>query len=370
MKEQQAKVAAALLFIFSLGSVSPLYAESSSATLPLSENCQRASETSDSFATSMPKILCQQERINREVLDTFLGMSNNLPESDPGPNDVPPPATRRPVEKPKSTLPPKGIKAKRQLHLGDNKDFAPFDKPYTQKRDHGRSAKPRPRRPVKPALSEAAIRDYYYIGRPLSELSAWERRDLRRKLDALLRQRGVVAFLVAIEKGEGGSLVEIVGGTRGKSKDCRRRIRRLNASAHPKDQGLPNRCFLYTRHGLSTAAGKYQIVYYRNWRHLSRLLDLKDFSAKSQARAALELTRSSKVKRGKLGEGLVALALGDLDRAIRKGTDPWASSPYSRWRGKNAAPLLQYARQERKKMENDRYAKRQFESLRRTDSNS
>jgi muramidase (phage lysozyme) len=372
MREQQAKVALALLFIFSLGSTTPLYAESSSATRPLSENCQKASEASGSYTTSVSKILCQEERNNQEVFGSLLRVTNNLTgKRITDLNEAPPPAPRPNVEKPPSTTPPKRIKAKRsELHRGNNNDFAPSDKPHTQKRGRGRGAKKQKPRRAKTVPSATTIRRDYYLDRKLTHLSTAERKDLRRKLEALSKKKTPRSFLVAVERCEGGGLLVVVGGTHRKSADCRRRIRRLNTSGHPKEQGLPNRCFLYTRHGLSTACGKYQIVYYRNWRHLRRLLNLKDFSAKNQDIAALELVRSSNVRGGQLGEGLVALVQGDLDRAIRKGTDPWACSPYSRWKGKNPAPLLQYARQERKKMGNEKYARQQFESLRRANSNS
>jgi len=190
----------------------------------------------------------------------------------------------------------------------------------------------------------AEIRDLIRPGIPLSDLTASERAALKRLYRSLLKRRTTRAFLYAIQTGEDGALLRIVGYTRTKSLSCQKRIARLTVrGGHLKEQGLPDKCFVRTRYGLSTAAGLYQIVYYVNWRQLRRLLDLNDFSAENQAIAALELTRSSKVKGSKLGDGLVALIQNDLDTAIRKGTDPWASSPYSRWAGKNTKPYLAYA---------------------------
>jgi muramidase (phage lysozyme) len=362
MRKQQARVASALLFTFSLGSVIPVHAEGSGVNQPLSENCRRAAESSGTYSTSVSKILCQEERTNDDVFGSLLRVTNNLTGRKLNNLDEePPPAPPPLVERPPSIAPPKPVKENPRLHRGDNKDFGTSDKAHTQGQGRGQAAnKPQPRH-AKSAPSAADIREKYMMDHDLSDLARAERRLLRRRLAALLNEEVVWVVLNAIEKGEGGGLLIIVGGTSGKSKQCRELIGHLDTSGHPKEQGLPNKCFLYTRYGLSTAAGKYQIVYYRNWRRLRDLLGLKDFSAKSQAIAALELMRTSQVPGGKPGEGFIALVQSDISRAIRKGTDPWASSPYSRWKGKNPAPLLQYARQERKKMGREKVARQKSE---------
>lgn len=160
------------------------------------------------------------------------------------------------------------------------------------------------------------------------------------------KRRDVIAFLEAIQKSEGGGPLTIVGGIRGNSADCWQRIRKLNLSDYPKKQCLPKRYFVSTRkHGLSTAAGSYQIVYYQHWKGLRKLFGYGDFSERNQAVAASELVRSSSDKGGKKGDDTIAFVQGDLVNAIRKGTDPW-----SRGRNKNPATLLQYTQQEFKKL--------------------
>lgn len=370
MRDQKIKVTSAFLLVFSIGFTTLLHAETNKDNHQPSPNCTQAWENSDSLVTSVSKILCQEESANKEVFDNFLKQASNLTGnkvSDSGGTET----TKHPnADKPPSTEPKRHPKEKRLKTPTLGKKY--FVKPdYAHKKEVVPvEAKGRKSYRHKSVLSHKAIQEAYYVGIKRDRLSPTQRKDLRRKFESLLDTREAIAFLNAIEKGEGGGPITVVGGISGKSADCQRRIRKLNFSGHPKEQGLPNRCFLKTRkYGLSTAAGPYQIVYYRNWRGLRKFFGFRDFSERNQAVAALELVRSSSVKGGKIGDGLIALVQGNVDKAIRKGTDPWASSPYSRWRGKNTAPLLQYVRQELKKLGNVRYARHEVARFR-TDTNS
>lgn len=363
MRKEGAKLLSASLLIFSTGFANPVRAENNDNHQPASENCQKAAEASGSLLTSVSKILCHEEYANDEVFSNLLRQANNLTgQRLPDLPKQEQPKQRRKTEKNHRTRPKRTAKAKRpDAHKWGRSDFAASDKSHSRDVATRKRAAPKPK---SRGASAASIRQAYFIGEKLRDLSPRQRKELRSKYESLLKRKDVMAFLNSVERGEGGGLLVIVGGTRGKSTDCQRRIRRLDVSGHPKEQGLPSKCFLTTRtHGLSTAAGMYQIVYYKNWRSLRRLLALEDFSGRSQAIAALELVRSSKVRGAKLGDGLVALVRGDLDNAIRKGTDPWASSPYSRWRGRHPAPLLQYARQELRRLGNEKYALQQSRKL-------
>jgi muramidase (phage lysozyme) len=365
MSKQTIKLASAFSLICSIGFTNAVHAEPSSNNRPLSENCKQAWATADSTQITVPKILCREEDAYNEAFDRFLretATSSSNESSTSAQTRLPKFPKYSNTERHHSTEPKKRPKSKthkvhgwgkshsRAHHKAHGKSFA------TQKGKIRRQKRPR----VGPTVRAIAIPDIH-PGTELSHLSAAERKELRRVLESLLQHKVVIAFLNAVQWGEGGGPLVVVGGLRSKSPDCQRQIHGLNFSAHPKEQGLPNRCFLTTKqHGLSTAAGSWQIVYYRNWRTLRRLLNLKDFSERSQAIAALELVRSSQARGGKVGEGLIALIKGDLDNAIRKGTDPWASSPYSRWHGKRTAALLRYARQELRRLGNQQYVGREL----------
>lgn len=356
MRKAGTSIAPAILLVCSMGFSGPAYAEGDNPQ-PLSENCQRASETSGSVITSMSKILCRQEYENAREFTSLKSLANSLigrDVSDTG--NEGPPKQHRSIEKPPSTPAKQTARAKvAEAHKWGAGDFASSEKAHSQSvRRRKDSALKRGRRHT----SAASIRESYFIGRKLRDLTPRERRELRSKLESLMTRQDVKRTLDWIRKHEGGGLVTVVGPTHRKSKDCRERIGRLNTSGHPKEQGLPNKCFLTTKHGLSTAAGLYQIVYYRNWRSLRPLLGLDNFSARNQGIAALELMRSSKVKGGEIGEGFVALVQGDIVGAICKGTDPWASSPYSRWYGGNSVAKTRYARHELRKLKDEELAKR------------
>jgi hypothetical protein len=367
VKKHNIKLAWALLVTFGAGFSNSFNAAPATAHEQTSENCLEASKTSDSLVTSVAKILCREEYANEEFFGALLNQADNYsggPGQDFDEKDLPKFPTQSNPERYPSTKPKRPAKANSdKIHKAGKGHFVQSDKPHTKKITT-RGAKDGERHHAHPIAREKVDLDGFFWGRAYHQLSPAEQMILRGRLDALLTRKEVVAFLIAIQKAEGGELLMIVGGLRGKSADCQRRIRKLKLSGRPKEQGLPNRCFLTTRFGLSTAAGLYQILFYANWRHMKQPLGLKSFAGKYQARAALELVRTSKVKDGKLGEGLEALIRGDLERAIRKGTDPWASSPYSRWRGKHPAPLLKYARQELKKLRNESYARREIARLR------
>jgi muramidase (phage lysozyme) len=342
MKKQEIQAVTALSLILSIGTAGHLYAGSPGQNRRLSENCEQAEKTRDSMTRSLPRILCEQERKYESVFGGIIRNTGNLKgETYSGLGEKKDAEMPRP-EKPPSTEPKPTVKVEQSKSVVPDKS----------KKTNGSQ---------RPPVSLTAAD--FFPGQRIDQLSLAQRKVLRRNLEKLLNRIDVIAFLNAIQRAEWGAKLRIVGGTRGKSAECQRRIKNLDSSAHPKEQGLPNRCFLTTsKYGLSTAAGLYQIVYYRNWRALHKLLGLKDFSERSQAIVALEIMRSSAVKNGKVGEGLVALLKGDLEGAVKKGSDPWASSPYSRWRGKRPSPLLQYAQQELKKMrDRNGYAVSQLE---------
>jgi len=410
MKKQQIQLALALSLLLSIGFANLLLADPLSTNPVRSENCEQAAKTRESLANSVSKVLCAQEHANEEVFSTFIDNTNTFTGevlSHPGQKT---PRTDQAPRRLTSTEPKKPVKVKgAKLHKQGGGHFVASDNSYGERaktektngkhRHHQGSDKRLVKRDHTPRSLAIAVhnahagraltegrkglaqrsglwtirsnkRIEFFPGRTSEQISHDELKKLRRNLESLLTRKEVIALLAALQRSEGGGRLTVVGGTRNKSLDCRQRIAKLNSSGHPKEQGLPNRCFLSTRkYGLSTAAGFYQIVYYRNWKSLRKQLGLKDFSDKSQAIAALELIRTSAVKGSKVGDGFAALVKGDLYNAVRKGTDPWASSPYSRWRGKHPAPLLQYARQEFKKLSNQQYARRELQRFRR-DTNS
>jgi len=379
MKNKTITVALTASLLLSSGFTQALHAEPASNNPPLSENCKKTWATADSLTITVPKILCREEDAYDDAINGFLKRTNSFPGKDSSasaqpkapesPKSVPTKAPKFPatskLERPRSVKPRKHVKAQRGKLHGRGKSNLPARHDAHGKKIHIRKALDGTRKNHGSILSASEIRRLIHPGTPARDLSPTQIRELRQLFESLLTEPQTVALLKAIQRAEGGELLMIVGGIRGKSPDCQRRIRRLGTSAHPKEQGLPNRCFLRTSHGLSTAAGLYQIVYYGNWRALHKLYGLKDFTGKSQAIIALELIRSSKVRGGRVGEGLVALMQKNLEKAVRTGTDPWASSPYSRWRGQSSAPLLQYARQELRKLRNVQYAKQEFGKFKR-----
>lgn len=372
MRKQAVKCVSALSLVCSMGVTNAIRAEQPLNSRLLSENCKQTWATAENMLITVPKILCREEDAFNEAFDRF--MNETAPaqnKSTSGPKQESKFPRYPKPEHPHSTEPRKGPKFRKSKLHGSGRDHAPARHQAHGHGLRGRTKTAHARKPPRLTPDASAVGlTHIYLGTELRNLSYAEREELRRVLESLLKSRVVIAFLNAVQHGEGGSPREVVGGMHGKSADCQKRISSLDLSGHPKEQGLPDRCFLTTRkHGLSTAAGSWQIVYYRNWRTLRKLLRLKNFSERSQAIAALELVRTSKVPGGKVGEGLVALIKGDLEKAIRKGTDPWASSPYSRWRGRVTVPLLRYAREEYRRLAEHQYAKGQMERFER-DTNS
>lgn len=75
---------------------------------------------------------------------------------------------------------------------------------------------------------------------------------------------------------------------------------------------------VYNRECDSTAAGRYQILH-RYWDHYRDLLDLPDFGPESQDRYAIQQIKEQ--------GGLDPLESGDLEQAIWKCSNIWASLP-------------------------------------------
>lgn len=363
MRKEATRLVPVALLTLSIGFTIPAHAEGNNNSQPLSDNCRESSQTSGSPVISMPRILCQEAYSNAEVFGNLQELANGITGGtlqDPAKPE--PPKQQRTTPKPHGAPPRRQAKAKRQdTHKWGGTGFASFD------REHSKGLKGRrttPRKSQGRFAKTASIRDTYFIGRKLSGLSRARRMELRSKYESLLTRKDVNNFLDWIQRHEGGGLVTVVGGIRGKSPRCQKRIKALSTSAHPKDQGLPNKCFLTTRkYGLSTACGKYQIVH-TNWKSISRLLALEDFSAQSQKIAALELVRSSKaVSGGRVGDGLVALVRGDMASAIRLGTDPWAGSPHSRWHSGGSGRVRQEARRGMKRSGKGKYVRQQADNL-------
>lgn len=384
MRKQAIRAATALPLMCCIGFPSAIHAEPAG-DRPLSANCKQAWAMSESRSMTVPKILCREEDVYDDAIDRFMRET----EVSPPPVNAAPPApapTRRPkpkfprgskaerhrTTKPEKTAREKSTKthsagknhfaARHQAHgkkLPERKGVATGQRQsaYTGQR---RTESARRKLQRERAAAFAAALRALHLGVDLDDLTPKQRLEVRSVLESLLGRQVTIAFLNALMHAEAGGPLVVVGGLYGKSADCQRRIKKLNFKGHPKEQNLPNRCFLRTRkYGLSTAAGSWQIVYYRNWRGLRQLLKLEDFTERNQAVAALELVRGSAVRGGQVGEGLVALLRNDLDSAISKGTDPWASSPYSRWGGAKHMRLLQDARDELAKLRNQEYAQKQ-----------
>lgn len=215
--------------------------------------------------------------------------------------------------------------------------------------------------------SQIAARNEYYIGIPLENLTSKQRNSLRRKLERLLTKKTVIAFLNSIQWAEGGQPTLPVGGYSNnglgkKPRYCMEKISNLDLSGHPKEQKLPTPCFYYNKNvGMwSFAAGNLQVTF-TNWKHFKDLFKFKTFAEKNQAIAGLELVRTSATRGNRIGDGLIALLNNDIDGAIMKGSDPWASSPYSRHKGAKKNNLMQYTKRELQNLEkNELYAKRQL----------
>lgn len=178
-----------------------------------------------------------------------------------------------------------------------------------------------------------------YNAKNLEQLTPFERAKVMEMHNRILRTGNAQNLLLTIQKGEGGGLVVIVGKGKGKSKTFKRIMKNLNTSTHPANQFPKDmRCFFHSKYGCSTAAGFYQITK-TNFDKMVKYLGIKDFSEESQQIMALELIRTGKAKivRGNYkGRGYVELMKGNVDNAIRYGTNDWASSPFSEWGGRKA----------------------------------
>ena len=194
-----------------------------------------------------------------------------------------------------------------------------------------------------------------YNGRNLEQLTPLQRAKVLEMHKRILKTQDAQVLLRTIQKGEGGGLLVIVGKGQGKSRLFKQKMRNLNTNTHPAYQ-FPKgmRCFFHSKYGCSTAAGFYQITK-TNFDKMVKYLGIKDFSEESQQIMALELIRTGKAKivRGNYkGRGYVELMKGNVDNAVRYGTNDWASSRFSEWGGKKADYLgdsRQIAREMNKK---------------------
>jgi muramidase (phage lysozyme) len=366
MRKEEKRTVPVVLLILSISLSNVVYAGGESNSPLQSESCQKASQAEGSLINSMSKVLCRQQYENHEDFTDLLREASGIvgPESS-APRRKETPKQHVHVERPPATPPKKHARAQAPgAHRWGRTGFVSSDKSYTQV---VKKRQPATRRTKTRVVSDASIRREYKVGTKLHHLNRAQRKELKGKYKSLAKRKDVNKFLGEIQDREGGELLMIVGGTRHKSRDCRKRIAKLKTSGHPRQQGLPGRCFLTTRkYGLSTAAGLYQITN-TNWKTLSRLLWLEDFSALNQKIAALELVRTSAVIGSRTGEGLVALVKGDMKTAMRLGVDPWASFPTSRWYDGGSARRSQSAQRKFKRSGKGKYARQQSnDNFRRT----
>lgn len=198
----------------------------------------------------------------------------------------------------------------------------------------------------------ASLYRLIYNAKNLERLTVNERAKVLEMHERILKTPQGQNLLLTIQKGEGGGLLILVGEGKRKSKAFRDGMKNLNTKTHPAYQfskkhnhkGKP--CFFHTKYGHSTAAGFYQITK-TNFDKMAKLLGIKDFSEKSQQIMALELIRTGKAKKVQgsyKGRGYVELMKGNVDNAIRYGTNDWASSRFSEWNG-TKADYLKISRQ-------------------------
>lgn len=134
---------------------------------------------------------------------------------------------------------------------------------------------------------------------------------LREKLQQLANQQATQIVLETIRTAEGGQKPNIVYG--GKTPQYA-----PNLDQHPGKLGMgapgPK--------GWSTASGLYQITE-TNWKWIAKILGSEKFSVENQKLGALLVMMQQGNK------GFQSLAKGDIEGAIKKGTQPWASSKFS-----------------------------------------
>ncbi len=202
-------------------------------------------------------------------------------------------------------------------------------------------------------LSVEEAEDMFYDEGFTNGLSSKELKKLLKSYDWMLKQKPVLAWLIAITKVEGApSPFTVVGfhptlGYSGKSVECQKLIGKLTLKKHAKAQGLPQDCFIRTESGPSSAFGYGQFVY-RTWQLLEKRLKLKNFSRKTQAIGMLELGRQSS------REGFIGLAMGKLNLSV-KATKPWAGSSESPLPGYKPEKFLKVVRRELKLLQEKKY---------------
>jgi muramidase (phage lysozyme) len=185
-------------------------------------------------------------------------------------------------------------------------------------------------------LSSAAIKNRFFLNKPVAEFTESGRRKIRGELEILRRRKTTQQFLSIIRIAEAGEPNIMVGDKPG--------CRVGNLKKHPGEV-LPKRCFyyFYDKKGklqFSTASGNYQITR-QNFRVLAPFLDLRDFEVDSQQLAALELVRRGGRKPKQVIKGFEALVRGDVKKAVELGAVDWASIPGSDLPGKKRKDFKQ-----------------------------
>ncbi len=177
-----------------------------------------------------------------------------------------------------------------------------------------------------------------FNGRSLRELTPEQRRQVYEMHKRYAQTREGQIILRTIQRAEGGGLLVLVGKGKGKSALFKRYMANLKTNTHPAYQFPKNmRCFFHSKYGCSTAAGLYQITK-TNYDNYTKYLGIKDFSKESQDIMALELMRTGravKVPGSYQGRGYVEMMKNNYKKALRYGSDDWASSNSSRWKPSN-----------------------------------
>lgn len=350
--KKRTMIAASLILGISAGSV---FAENG--TAGDAKRFDRFSQSKDN-ALGLPSTSADLLLNTRNLIEQTKARRNDqnipifIPKPSPG-NSRNPPRLRESEPKPKANRPEKSITEK--LNAKNKKGKTNPNEltgnetatPKTSKR--GNTGKLR--------LSKQNARLYrmIYNAKNLEHLTKSERAQVLKMHKRILQTKDAQNLLLTIQKGEGGGLLVIVGKGKSKSKTFKRYMNNLNTSTHPAYQ-FPKgmRCFFHSKYGCSTASGFYQITK-TNFDKMAKYFKIKDFSEESQQIMALELIRTGKAKlvRGNYkGRGYVELMKGNMNNAIRYGTNDWASSPFSQWSGRKADYLgnsRQIAREMNKK---------------------
>lgn len=137
--------------------------------------------------------------------------------------------------------------------------------------------------------------------------------ELKQQIESAMGNPQVRAFFAALSTIEGGGRFTVVGGAKANPLDPR----------HPGQYGMG----MEGPAGWSTAAGLWQITR-TNWERLQKTLNLTDFrDVNQQLKVALYLFQEAAGKKGI--NGIAQLLAGNLEKAARLGTQPWAASPFS-----------------------------------------